>query len=110
VALFRKLGIPLVLGTDSLASNDSISLWDEMRFALDLFSDVLSPADVFRMVTSGGAAALGLSNRLGTLETGKRADFQIISHVGSDEKDLLERIIGQGRILNVCLSRLSGSD
>jgi len=104
--LFRKLDIPLVLGTDSLASNDSLSLWDEMRFALDQFPDELSPADVFRMATSGGAAALGLSASLGSLEVGKRADFQIITHVGGDEKGLLERVIGRGKIADVCLGGL----
>jgi cytosine/adenosine deaminase-related metal-dependent hydrolase len=80
-----------------------------MRFALDLFADELSPADVFRMATSGGAAALGLSASLGSLEVGKRADFQVISHVGTDEKDLLERVIGQGKIVDVWLSGLSGA-
>ncbi len=110
LALFRKLGIPLALGTDSLASNDSLSLWDEMRFALDQFPDELSPADVFRMVTSAGAAALGLSASLGSLEVGKRADFQVVSHAGSDEKDLLERVIGQGRLVDVYLSGLSGAE
>ena len=108
--LFRKLDIPLALGTDSLASNDSLSLWDEMRFALDTFPEDLSPTDVFRMVTSGGAAALGLSASLGSLEAGKRADFQTITHVGSDEKGLLERVIGQGKIADVYLSGLSGAE
>jgi cytosine/adenosine deaminase-related metal-dependent hydrolase len=110
LALFRKLGIPLAIGTDSLASNDSLSLWDEMRFALDMFPDELSPADVFRMATSGGAAALGLSAGLGSLEVGKRADFQVISHAGSDKEGLLERVIGQGKIVDVWLSGLSGAE
>ncbi len=109
LALFRKLGIPLALGTDSLASNDSISLWDEMRFALDLFAGELSPADIFRMVTSDGAAALGLSDRIGSLEVGKRADFQIIRYVGLEENGLLERVIGQGRIADVCIGGVFGS-
>jgi cytosine/adenosine deaminase-related metal-dependent hydrolase len=109
LALFRKLGIPLALGTDSLASNDSLSLWDEMRFALDLFAEELSPAEAFRMVTSDGAAALGLSRRLGSLEPGKRADFQVVSHCGTDKKGLLERVIGQGKLVDVCLGGLSGS-
>ena len=108
LALFRKLAIPLALGTDSLASNDSLSLWDEMRFALNQFSAELSPADVFRMATTGGAAALGLSSSVGALEAGKRADFQVVSHCGSDEKRLLERVIGQGKIVDVCLNGLSG--
>ena len=108
--LFRKLDIPLALGTDSLASNDSLSLWDEMRFALDQFAEELSPADVFRMATTGGAAALGLSASLGSLDIGKRADFQIIAHVGGAEKGLLERVIGQGKVADVYLSGLSGAE
>jgi cytosine/adenosine deaminase-related metal-dependent hydrolase len=107
--LFRKLDIPLALGTDSLASNDSLSLWDEMRFALDQFTGELSPADVFRMATTGGAAALGLSGELGSLDDGKRADFQIITHVGGNEKGLLERVIGQGKVADVYLGGLSGA-
>ena len=109
LALLKKLNIPLTLGTDSLASNDSLSLWDEMRFALDQFPEELSPADVFRMVTSGGAAALGLGASLGSLEVGKRADFQVIAQCGTDQKGLLERIIGQGRIADVWLNGLAGS-
>jgi cytosine/adenosine deaminase-related metal-dependent hydrolase len=110
LALFRKLGIPLALGTDSLASNDSLSMWDEIRFTLDTFSEELSAADVFRMATSGGAAAIGLSALLGSLEVGKRADFQVITHVGSGEKGLLERVIGQGKIADVYLGGLSGAE
>jgi cytosine/adenosine deaminase-related metal-dependent hydrolase len=107
--LFRKLDIPLALGTDSLASNDSISLWDEMRFALETFPQELSPADVFRMATIGGAAALGLSDRIGSLEPGKRADFQVVRHAGSDGRNLLEELIHQGRIADVCLGGVMGS-
>ena len=110
LALFRKLAIPLALGTDSLASNDSLSLWDEMRFALDQFTDELSPATVFRMATTGGAAALGLTASLGSLEVGKRADFQVIAHVEGDEQGLLERVIGQGKVAAVYLSGLSGAE
>lgn len=97
VALFKKLGIPLSLGTDSLASNNSLSLWDELRFALETFSHDLSEQDVFRMVTSGGAAALGISADCGSLKTGKRADFQVVGNcAGSGEERVLERVMREG--------------
>jgi len=101
VALLRKLGIPLVLGTDSLASNDSLSLWDEIRFALDSFPADLSPADLFRMVTSGGAAALGIDRSHGSLEMGKRADFQVVGRMGDGQQGLLERIMLHGLVNDV---------
>lgn len=96
VALFRKIGIPLALGTDSLASNNSLSLWDELRFALETFPHDLSEQDVFRMVTSCGAAALGISAASGTLEAGKRADFQVVGNCLGGEGDLLERVMREG--------------
>lgn len=104
VALFKKLGIPLALGTDSLASNNSLSLWDELRFALDTFPDDLSGQDVFGMVTSGGAAALGISVACGSLEAGKRADFQVIGNCEGTEETLLERVMREGRLQDVFVS------
>lgn len=82
VQLFKKLGIPLCIGTDSLASNDSLSLWDELRFALDAYHGVLAPEELLQLATSGGAAGLGLSEQLGSLEEGKRADLQVVSLAG----------------------------
>ena len=98
VALFRKLGIPLALGTDSLASNDSLSLWDEMRFALDAFPGELSPADLFRMVTANAAATIGIAPSHGSLEPGKRADFQIVENIGvaTTTPRVLEQVITGG--------------
>lgn len=101
VGLLRKLGIPLALGTDSLASNDSLSMWDEMRFALDAFPHELSPPEVFRMATSGAASALLLAGVCGTLETGKRADFQVVGKVGTNPESLLERAIRDGDLQEV---------
>ena len=101
VALFKKAGIPLALGTDSLASNNSLSMWDELRFALEIFSDELTALDLFRMVTTGGAAALGITAVCGSLDAGKRADFQVVGNFGSDEKSLTERVMQEGRVQDV---------
>jgi aminodeoxyfutalosine deaminase len=96
VALFKKIGIPLALGTDSLASNNSLSLWDELRFALETFPRDLSEQDVLHMVTAGGAAALGLFTECGSLEAGKRADFQVIGNCNGGEGTVMERVIREG--------------
>lgn len=98
VALLKKIGVPLALGTDSLASNNSLSLWDELRFALEVFADVLTEEDVLHMVTAGGAAALGVSATCGSLEVGKRADFQVIGNCEGDEGSVLKRVMRDGAL------------
>jgi cytosine/adenosine deaminase-related metal-dependent hydrolase len=71
-------GVNLCLGTDSLASNSSLSLWDEMGAALELYAPVLSAVDLLRMATMGGARALGLSGEMGCLTAGSGAHFQVV--------------------------------
>lgn len=101
VGLFKKLGIPLAVGTDSLASNDSLSLWDEMRYALEAFPHDLTAEDLLRMVTVDAASALKISACCGSLEAGKRADFQVLENCGPAEKGLLERVVRGGRVQEV---------
>lgn len=104
VALFKKIGIPLALGTDSLASNNSLSLWDELRFALETFPRDLTEQDVFSMVTIGGAAALGVSASSGSLEPGKRADFQVVENCDGGVAGVLERVMRDGILQEVFTS------
>ncbi len=99
--LFKKLGIPLCLGTDSLASNDSLSLWDEIRFALDVYKGEFSPEELLQMATRGGAEGIGLAKQVGSLEVGKRADFQVLELSGPCTA---ERLLAQGHLREVCLS------
>ncbi len=101
VALFKKAGIPLAIGTDSLASNNSLSMWDELRFALEIFPDDLAEQDIFRMVTTGGAAALGITAECGSLDVGKRADFQVVGNIVGDEKSVLAHVMREGRVQEV---------
>lgn len=65
------------LGTDSLASAGSLSLFDELRFLYKKFPNI-SPSTLFEMATINGASALGFSDSCGTLEPGKKA-FMIYS-------------------------------
>lgn len=65
-------GIPVALGTDSPASGGSLDMFAEMA-ALRRDHPGLRPAAVVRMATLNGARALGLDDRLGTLQPGKRA-------------------------------------
>jgi len=69
-------GIPVGLGTDSLASTQSLSLWDEMRFAYQIHRrDGVTPEVILAIATSLGAKALGMDKETGSIEPGKRADI-----------------------------------
>lgn len=71
-------GISLVLGTDSLASNPQLSIWEEMRL-LGQDHPTLDPAAIIRMVTRNGAELLGLADEIGSLSVGCSASFLAIS-------------------------------
>jgi len=71
VASLLAAGVRLALGTDSLASVDSLDVLEDASL-LFRSSPHLDPAAILRMATAGGAAALGLSD-LGSIAPGKRA-------------------------------------
>jgi len=68
----RERGIPVAIGTDSLASNYSLSILDEMKF---LHAQRAEPDVLLEMATIGGAQAMGMASTIGSLEPGKCADF-----------------------------------
>ncbi len=72
-------GVRLALGTDSLASCDSLSIWDEMAFAHSWFGGDLDAPTLFYLASLSGADVLGMAADYGSLEPGKIADFQILA-------------------------------
>jgi len=103
--LLKKCGVPLALGTDSLASNDSLSLWDEMRFLINEFPTVFSPQEVLEMATIGSAKALKLDGEVGSLEKGKRADFLVVQPARAvPHEGLAEVLIDESRLLEVYIN------
>jgi aminodeoxyfutalosine deaminase len=103
VKRLKKAGIPLAVGTDSLASNESLSLLDEARFLLRQFPDVFSYDEVLRMITLGGAEVLGVAGQVGSLEPEKRADFLVVELPEHPGRNLSEAIIERGSIRDVYL-------
>jgi aminodeoxyfutalosine deaminase len=71
-------GVPVALGTDSLASAPSLSILDELRF-LHERDPQLPPDTLLAMATSAGADALGRQGEAGRLATGEAADFVAIA-------------------------------
>jgi cytosine/adenosine deaminase-related metal-dependent hydrolase len=68
------VGIIPVLGTDSLASNPHLSIWQEMKILMEEHPG-LDPSIVFRMASRRGAEVLGLDQKMGCLEPGRSASF-----------------------------------
>jgi aminodeoxyfutalosine deaminase len=86
----RALGFNICLGTDSLASSDSLSLFDEMRAFQKRFPSV-PPEETLRMVTVNPARALRQENELGEIRPGYKADLIAVPYSGS--ADVFEQII-----------------
>jgi 5-methylthioadenosine/S-adenosylhomocysteine deaminase len=74
-------GVPVGLGSDSMASNNRMDILEEARLALlaqraRLAShETPDAAEVLELATIGGAAAISLGDVIGTLEVGKQADL-----------------------------------
>ena len=81
VPAYLKAGAKLGLGTDGAASNNDLDMFEAMRqaaFLHKLVSNdprVVSAKEALAMATIGGARALGLEQRLGSIEAGKLADL-----------------------------------
>ena len=120
IAKMLEAGVRVGLGTDGAASNNDLDMWEEMRLASFLQKvdrmdpEVLPATTVLGMATIGGATAIGLGDKVGSLEVGKRADliqvafedvhhvptFDVISHLVfvSDEQDVASVIV-DGKVL-----------
>ena len=77
-------GVTVGLGTDGCASNNNLDLFTEMDTAsklakvANLDPTIIDARTVLKMATIGGAKVIGLENRIGTIETGKKADIIIV--------------------------------
>lgn len=74
VDTFRRLGVPMAIATDSNPGSSPVgSLLLMLNMACTLFQ--MTPEEALAGVTRHAARALGRSERIGTLEAGKQADF-----------------------------------
>jgi cytosine/adenosine deaminase-related metal-dependent hydrolase len=88
IAPVRELldaGVRVGLGSDSVASNNRMDLLEDARLAALLQSarlarhDAMTTTEALMLATLGGAVALGLGDRVGSLEVGKDADLAAFS-------------------------------
>jgi aminodeoxyfutalosine deaminase len=90
VERLRSLGFNVCLGTDSLASNESLSLLAEMRAFQKEFPST-SPEEILQMATVNPARALRYENALGQIRPGLKADLIAVPCSGST--DIFEQIV-----------------
>ena len=86
----HSLGFNICLGTDSLASNESLSLFAEMR-AFQRSEPGISPDEILKMITVNPAMALNQEITLGRIRPGFFAD--LIAIQSSEHDNPFEHIV-----------------
>ncbi|MFN3986956.1 MAG: TRZ/ATZ family hydrolase [Rhodocyclaceae bacterium] len=98
VASMVDKGLRVGLGTDGAASNNRLDMFHEMRHAAllakvsTLDATALPAPRVLRMATRDGARALGLDDRIGSIEVGKRADLCAVSLEGFETRPCFDPV------------------
>ena len=100
IQAFVEHGVRLGLGTDSLASNESLDLFAEaaaayavwQRQAGAAFDPRAAAFRVLRWLTIEGAQALGLERQLGSITVGKYADLAVVALPRPGNTDIAEQL------------------
>ena len=92
----QQAGVNVCVGTDGAASNNDLDLLGELRTATLLAKGVsgdpqaMPAAQALAMITINAARALNLEQRIGSIETGKQADFCSIDLTDPDTQPMHE--------------------
>lgn len=79
IEMFLFTDFNITLGTDSLASNDNLSILDELRVLHQSFPS-LDLTDTIKWATINGAKFLGIEEQFGTIEKGKKPGLNLIKN------------------------------
>jgi cytosine/adenosine deaminase-related metal-dependent hydrolase len=80
IGLLRKYNGNMVLGTDSLASNHSLNILDEIKTIIRHFPEI-PQTEILQWATINGAKALEMEDRLGSFEPGKQPGIVLIENL-----------------------------
>lgn len=78
ISLFFKYSDKVVIGTDSLASNNTLSVLEEMKVLSKNFSEIIFN-QLLQWATINGAKALKFDNKIGSIEVGKTPGLNLIT-------------------------------
>lgn len=79
-----EAGVRVGLGVDGASTNNAQNVWETMKMALLFQKERRGDASfgsaelALELITRGGASALHMEDRIGSLEPGKQADFIVI--------------------------------
>ena len=90
VDLFRNEQLNICIGTDSLASNHRLSVFEEL-ITLQRHFPQIDLKELVRWATINGANALGISGNFGSLEKGKKPGVNLITGIDFKNMKLTER-------------------
>ena len=85
VGLLRRKGVRIAVGTDSLASNDSLDMVAELRQLGDVPLE-----ELLTWATCNGARALGVERELGGFEPGSRSGAVLLTGIDWEKMRLTE--------------------
>lgn len=98
VVKYRQAGVHVGIGTDGAASNNDLDMFDAMRMASLLHKlqsndpRVVPARTALEMATMGGARAMGMDRRIGSLERGKHADIIVVGMSAARQTPLYDPI------------------
>ena len=117
VAKMLDKGVHVGIGTDGVASNDRMDMLREANLASLIakgFSGDPTQLDAFttlRMATLGGAQALGMADRLGTVTVGKQADLIMLDLTGpayQPENEMMNHLVYSANSTDVVMTMVDG--
>ena len=91
---FIDAGAQMTIGTDSLTSNWTLSVFDEMK-AIAHYQSYLDFETLLKWATLNGAKALGYEDRLGSIEVDKTPGLVLLQSKGGDilsDKTTIKRL------------------
>jgi 5-methylthioadenosine/S-adenosylhomocysteine deaminase len=110
--------VPVGLGTDGAASNNTLDMFETMKFCALVHKNhrwdptILPAQTVVDLATLGGAACLGMKHTLGSLEEGKTADLIMIDlkkpHL-TPVHDAVSHLVYAVRGTDVCTTIVNGT-
>ena len=91
IPMFLQKGMNITLGTDSYASNWSLSILEEMKTISKHFPEIPFET-LIAWATKNGAEFLGFEKELGTIEKGKKPGLNLLNGIDSEEMKLSEKV------------------